>query len=273
MLNHLPLQEIEFTTVTLNDHGEIQARPVHHAHQFIEHLGNSLDLELIAIPGGLFRMGTLGKQGYDDEHPLHQVNVAPFLLGKCLITQAQWRAIMGPPHCRFSGDHLPVDRVSWHEAVRFCERLSKRTKHTYRLPGEAQWEYACRAGTVTPFHFGGTLTTEVANYNGEFIYRGEPKGVYRHTTTEVDQFPPNAFGLHDMHGNLWEWCADAWHDSYEGAPTDDRLWQSKGSEAHRVARGGCWHDIPDVCRSAARLKVDAHDAEEILGFRVMLVTS
>jgi len=269
MLESLSTQEIEFATVTLNERGEVQAHHVHRARQFVEPLGNGFDLELIAIPSGLFRMGTPGKQGYDDERPLHQVTVAPFLLGKYLITQAQWRAIMGAPHCRFTGDQLPVDRVSWHDAVHFCERLSKRTKRTYRLPSEAQWEYACRAGTSTPFHCGETLTTEVANYNGEFVYRGEPKGVYRHTTTAVDQLPPNAFGLHDMHGNLWEWCADAWHNSYDGAPADDRVWQSTGSELYHVARGGCWHDIPDVCRSAARLKVDACDAEEILGLRVV----
>jgi formylglycine-generating enzyme required for sulfatase activity len=221
----------------------------------------------------MFRMGTLGKQGYDDERPVHQVTVAPFLMSKTLITQAQWRSIMGTPHGRFSGDRLPIDRVSWLDALHFCERLSKRTKHTYRLPSEAQWEYACRAGSMTPFHCGETITTEVANYNGEFVYRDEPKGIYRHTTTEVDLLPPNAFGLHDMHGNLWEWCADAWHDSYDGAPTDDRVWQSKDNETYRVARGGSWHDIPDVCRSAARLKVNARDAEEIIGFRVVFSSS
>ncbi len=269
MLESISTQDIEFTTVILNERGEVQDRSIYHARQFVESLGHGLDLELIALPGGSFRMGTLGKQGYDDERPVHQVSVAPFLLSKCLITQAQWRAIMGTPHGRFTGDRLPIDRVSWHDAVHFCERLSKRTGRTYRLPSEAQWEYACRAGSVTPFHCGETLTTEVANYNGEFVYRGEPKGVYRHITTEVDLFPPNAFGLHDMHGNLWEWCADAWHDSYDGAPVDDRVWQSTGKETHRVARGGSWHDIPDVCRSAARLKVDARDAEEILGFRVV----
>ena len=266
-----PLQDIEFTTITLNERGGVELRHVQHARQFVEHLGNGLDLELVAVPGGLFRMGTLGRQGYDDERPLHQVTVAPFLMGKYLITQAQWRTVVGAPHCRFTGERLPVERVSWHEAARFCERLSKRTGRAYRLPSEAQWEYACRAGSAAPFHCGATLTTEVANYNGEFVYRSEPKGVYRHTTTEVDQFPPNAFGLHDMHGNLWEWCADAWHDSYDGAPTDDRVWPSTGKETYRVTRGGCWHDIPDVCRSAARLKVDAHDAEEFIGFRGALV--
>jgi formylglycine-generating enzyme required for sulfatase activity len=267
----LATQDIEFTTVTLNERGEIQARSIHRARQFVEHLGSGLDLEMITLSGGLFRMGTLGKQGYDDERPLHQVTVAPFLMSKALITQAQWRLIVGTPHSRFTGGRLPIERVSWHDAVRFCERLSKRTKHTYRLPSEAQWEYACRAGTSTPFHFGETLTTEVANYNGEFVYRAEVKGVYRHATTPVDQFPPNAFGLHDMHGNLWEWCADAWHDSYDGAPTNDRVWQADGKETYRVARGGCWHDIPDVCRSAARLRVEATDAEEFIGFRVVLV--
>ncbi|CAG0931842.1 Serine/threonine-protein kinase Pkn1 [Thermoflexales bacterium] len=269
MPEHLPLHNIEFTSVTLNERGEIQDQRIHHARQFVESLGNGVDLELIVIPGGSFRMGTPGKQGYDDERPVHHVTVAPFLMGKYLITQEQWRAIRGAPHGRFTGDRLPIERVSGHDAARFCERLSNRTGRAYRLPSEAQWEYACRAGTATPFHFGPTITTEVANYNGEFVYRGEPKGVYRHTTTQVDLFPPNAFGLHDMHGHLWEWCADAWHDSYEGAPVDDRVWQAPGREAYRVARGGSWHDIPDVCRSAARLKVEVHDAEEILGFRIV----
>jgi formylglycine-generating enzyme required for sulfatase activity len=270
MVEQLAIQDIDYTTITLNERGEIQDRPVHRARQFVERLGNGLDLAMIALPGGMFRMGTLGKQGYDDERPVHQVTVAPFLMNKYLITQAQWRLIMGMPHSRFTGDRLPVDRVSWHDAARFCERLAKRTQRAYRLPSEGQWEYACRAGTSTPFHFGETITTEVANYNGEFTYRAEPKGVYRHTTTPVDQFPPNAFGLHDMHGNLWEWCADAWHDSYDSAPVDERVWSSSRKEAHRVARGGCWHDIPGVCRSAARLKANADDAEEIIGFRVVL---
>ncbi len=268
-LDQLPFHQIEFTAIALNERGEIQDRPVHRGRQFVEHVSHGLDLDLIALPGGMFHMGTLGKQGYDDERPVHQVTVAPFLMSKYLITQAQWRAIMGTLHCRFTGERLPVERVSWQAAKRFCERLSKRTRHAYSLPSEAQWEYACRAGTTTAFHYGETLTTEVANFNGEFTFRGEPRGVYRHTTTVVDQFPPNAFGLHDMHGNLWEWCADAWHDSYDGAPADDRVWSSLGKEPYRVARGGCWHDIPGVCRSAARLKVDARDAEEIIGFRVV----
>jgi formylglycine-generating enzyme required for sulfatase activity len=270
MNSPLSISEIEFTTVALNEHGEIQDRSVHRARRFAEHLDHGLDLELIALPGGSFRMGTPGKQGYDDERPAHRVTVTPFFMGKCLITQAQWQTIMGKPHCRFTGDQLPVEGVSWHDAVRFSERLSQRTGRGYHLPSEAQWEYACRAGTQTPFYCGETLTTEFANYNGEFAYHSEPRGVYRHTTTTVDQFPPNAFGLHDLHGNLWEWCADAWHDSYDSAPADDRVWQAAGRETYRAARGGSWHDIPGVCRSAARLRVDARDAEEIIGFRVVL---
>ena len=121
-MEDLPTSDIEFTTVTLNERGEIQDRSIHHARQLVEHLGSGLDLEMIALHGGMFRMGTLGKQGYDDERPLHQVTVAPFLMSKYLITQAQWRLIMGTPHSRFTGDRLPVERVSWHDAVRFCEK-------------------------------------------------------------------------------------------------------------------------------------------------------
>jgi formylglycine-generating enzyme required for sulfatase activity len=164
-----------------------------------------------------------------------------------------------------------VDRVSWYDAREFCERLSERTGRVYRLPSEAEWEYACRARTTTPFYFGETITTDLANYVGEHIYRSEPKGIYRHETTEVGSFPPNAFGLYDMHGNVWEWCADAWHDNYVGAPADGSVWESR-SGSQRVLRGGCWHDPPGLCRSAARLKHVPHEGEDFFGFRVALAS-
>ena len=266
----LPVTEFEFETVTINACGEIIARHVHAARQFKEDLGNGVSLEMIEIPGGIFQMGSRAGLGYADERPQHGVKVNPFLIGKYPVTQEQWQAVMGRlPDCRGRGAKRPVDRVSWYAASEFCRRLSKTTGRAYRLPGEAEWEYACRARATTPFYFGETLTTDLANYVGEHIYRSEPKGVYRHGTTEVGSFLPNAFGLYDMQGNIWEWCADAWHDDYVGAPPDSSIWQG-GKSSSRVLRGGSWHDPPDLCRCAARLKQEAGEAEDLFGLRVAL---
>ena len=208
---------------------------------FSENLGNDITLEMVEIPSGTFMMGSpeSEKGRYDWESPQHQVTVPPFFMGKFEVTQAQWKAVaslpqvereLKPDPSRFKGDKLPVEQVSWYDAVEFCRRLSNYTGKEYRLPSEAEWEYACRAGTTTPFHFGKTITTDLANYRGtdwEYqnkIYPGnyanEAKGEYREKTTPVGSFLPNAFGLYDMHGNVWEWCEDDWHDSYDGAPTD-----------------------------------------------------
>jgi len=181
--------------------------------------------------------------------------------------------VMGSlPPCRGQGASRPVDRVSWHDAMSFCKRLAALTGRSYRLPSEAEWEYACRAETITPFSCGETLTTDLANYCGEHTFRSEPKGVYRHGTTDVGSFPPNTYGLYDMHGNVWEWCADAWHDDYVAAPVNAGAWTG-AHDTHnpaRVLRGGCWHDPPGLCRSAARLKQDAREAEDFFGLRVAL---
>jgi formylglycine-generating enzyme required for sulfatase activity len=214
-------------------------------------------------------MGSPPRQGYDDERPQHQVSVAAFLMGRGLVTQAQWQAVMGEPlRCRCPGPELPAHNVSWGEAQRFCERLAALTGRAYRLPTEAEWEYACRAGSTTAFNTGPTISTDQANYNGQFVYGAGAKGVYRHVPTEAGTFPPNEFGLYDMHGNLWEWCADAWHDDYQGAPADGRAWEAGKAPRYRVTRGGSWHDTPDVCRSAVRLKTLAREGDDLIGFRV-----
>ena len=263
------LEIVEFETPTLDESGQIIARTRHSAEQMSEDLGNSLRLDLVVIPSGSFQMGSPHHLGNRDEHPQHFVTIKSFLMSKFLITQAQWKALTGRlPSCRFKGDSLPVERVSWEDAQKFCERLSRKTGRAYQLPSETQWEYACRAATSTPFCFGETLTIEVANFNGEHTFRDEPRGFYFHSTSEGDKFPPNAFGLHDMHGNLWEWCADNWLDDYSASPRDSSSYQSKDSR-YRVARGGSWHEPPELCRSAARLRVLQSDAEEFIGFRVV----
>lgn len=237
--------------------------------QFTEKLDGGIDLDLLFIPGGSFRMGSPPHQGNPDERPQHLIIIKPFMMSKFLITQGQWKAILRKlPPCRFKSDQLPVERVSWEDAQFFCKHLAKKTGHKYRLPTEAQWEYACRAGTGTPFSFGETLTVEVANFNGEHVYRAEIRGFYRHVTTEGGTFPPNAFGLYDMHGNLWEWCADNWLEEYSASPRDGSAFQ-KRDDPYRVARGGSWHEPPALCRSASRLRVLQSEADEYMGFRVV----
>ncbi|WP_346290631.1 SUMF1/EgtB/PvdO family nonheme iron enzyme [Sphaerothrix gracilis] len=230
---------------------------------FIETLGNGVTLEMVKVPSGRFWMGSPDgeEERSDDEGPLHSVTVPAFWLGKYPVTQAQWSEVAALPKIshdllpfpsRFKGSQRPVESISWHEAVEFCQRLSQITGRTYRLPSEAEWEYACRARTTTPFYFGETITTEQANYDGNYTYGSGPKGKYRQQTTDVGSFPPNAFGLYDMHGNVREWCHDVWHSSYEGAPIDGSAWIKGGKQDLRIARGGSWDLYPRYCRSAYR---------------------
>jgi len=268
-LNKLTPCTFSYESVTVDAAGQVMARQPHTAPGLAEQLSASAVLELIEIPAGRFSMGSPRSQGGDDERPQHLVSVASFYLARGLVSQAQWQAVMGRrPNCRFSGSERPVENVSWAEAQAFCERLARRTGRPYRLPSEAEWEYACRAGTSGPFHCGETLTGEQANYCAEHTYRAEPVGVYRHVTTPAGAFPPNPFGLYDMHGNLWEWCADAWHADYSGAPADGAPWLVHGDPASRVVRGGSWHDVPAACRSTARVRCDAGQGDDFVGFRV-----
>jgi len=263
------MKSVEFETPTLNAQGQVIARTKHSAEQFTEDLGKGISLELIVIPAGAFQMGSRPSEGNADEHPQHFVTIKSFMLGKYLITQGQWKAVMGKlPPCRFKGDELPVERVSWNDTQKFCQRLSKQTGQNYHLPSETQWEYACRAGTTTPFSFGETLTSDFANYNGEHIFRDEPRGIYFHSTSAGGKYPPNAFGLYDMHGNLMEWCADSWLDDYSASPRDGSAYQNYNSK-YTVVRGGSWHDNPQLCRSAVRMRITQSDAEEYVGLRVV----
>ena len=240
------------------------------AQNFTENLGKGINLEMIAIPGGKFMMGSPEDEGKDSEKPQHEVTVQPFFMGKYPITQAQYQQVMSKNPSNFKGDERPVECVTWDEAEEFCQRLSKHTGTEYRLPTEAEWEYACRAGTTTPFHFGETITTDLANYDGNYIYANESKGEYREQTTSVGSFSPNAFGLYDMHGQVWEWCQDNWHDNYEGAPKDGSPWLS-GFSTTKVMRGGSWAYNPGVCRSACRFYLASGFRDVDIGFRAVCV--
>ena len=256
---------------------------------FVERLSDAVEIEMIAITTGTFMMGSPEDEleRSRSEAPQHEVNVATFFMGKYPINQAQWRAVaalaqinrqLEPDPSRFKGDKLPIEQVSWRDAAEFCDRLSSHTSRDYRLPTEAEWEYGCRAGTTTLFHFGETITTDLANYDGtddpngkrSGSYRQGPKGEYRKETTPVDHFAiANAFGLCDMHGNVWEWCQDHWHNNYEGVPTDGSAWLSENENSSRVIRGGSWIDTPWACRSACRLDNSPDLRSASIGFRVV----
>ncbi|MEM1242414.1 MAG: SUMF1/EgtB/PvdO family nonheme iron enzyme [Cyanobacteria bacterium P01_H01_bin.26] len=285
-INASPLADADFKqtsvqVVTVNETGETVSDELKDAYIFEESVGD-LTLELVPIEGGSFLMGSPEEEGDDNEKPQHEVTVQPFLMGRYEVTQAQWKAVarmtkvtheLEADPSNFKGETRPVEKVSWDDAVEFCKRLSQKTGREYRLPSEAEWEYACRAGTTTPFHFGDTITPDLANYNGEYTYGAGPKGEYRKQTTDVGIFPSNAFGLYDMHGNIWEWCQDHWHDNYNGAPTDGSAWISNDDTARRMLRGGSWYAYPDGCRSADRSGSARNFGYTYVGFRVVCVSS
>ncbi|OPF15181.1 hypothetical protein B1L04_21790 [Microcystis aeruginosa KW] len=284
-------------TVLVNKTGQVIKRKPVKAYFYDENLAEvgkrkkaqNYRLTMVAIPGGTFLMGSPPneKDSFEDERPQHEVTVSNFFMGKYPITQAQWRVVASrkdlkvekdldpdPSHFKDRGGSStrrdrPVEQVNWYDAVEFCARLSKLTGREYRLPSEAEWEYACRAGTSTPFYFGETITGELANYDASKTYADEPKGEYRKETTPVGQFPPNAFGLYDMHGNVWEWCADTWHDNYDGAPRDGSAWIENGDDNRSPLRGGSWYSNPDYCRSAYRCNYYRRVGDLSYGFRVV----
>ncbi len=267
--------------------------------QLVEQLGSGTTLEMVVIPAGKFIMGAPKEEedSRDSERPQHEVSVSGFLMGKYPITQAQWRVVAGMPQIerelkldpsRFKGNNLPVEQVSWLEAVEFCARLSIHSGREYKLPSEAEWEYGCRAMPsppaplpkgegrhYPPFHFGETITTELVNYNGDYPYGEAPKSKARNKTTSVGSFPANAFGLYDMHGNVWEWCEDDWHSNYTGAPEDGSAWMdndnhSQGDEGIiKLLRGGSWVYPARFCRSAVRSYFHARGQHGYVGFRVV----
>ncbi len=270
----------------LRNHREwVTKRQQQEAYGFVEILDSLkvVQLEMVRIPSGSFVMGAPKSEGgsFDSERPQHSVTIPSFALGKYPVTQIQWQTVaafpevnreLDPDPSSFKGDDRPVENISWHDAVEFCDRLSRHTHRAHRLPSEAEWEYACRSGTTTPFHFGETMTPELANYDWSQTY-GKiqvTKGKDFHGTTPVGQFgTANTFGLYDMHGNVWEWCADHWHDNYDNAPTDGSAWLTDDQEANRLLRGGSWTFSPVSCRSAAHDCSPPSGRAYAFGFRVV----
>jgi len=229
---------------------------------------NSLGITFSLIPPGQFSMGSpLDEEWHREEEILHRVTLTrPFYLSVTEMTQGQWKALMGNNPSFFTGDNLPVETVTWDEANAFCRKLGQKDGAKYRLPTEAEWEYACRAGTTTPFHTGPTIQPGEANYDGNSTYAGGSKGEFRETTTPADTFAPNAWGLHDMHGNVWEWCQD-WYAPYPKGETKDPTGPASGEK--RVMRGGCWINFPAVCRSANRGGIKPVSWNFHVGFRIV----
>ena len=321
----LRLPEFEFEVVKIDTAGTIIRRENMKNKFFREDLGNGIFLDMVYIPGGRFKMGSpreiedmfrkakltgyLHTLGLDDrvyfynlltETPQRWVSLSSFYMGRFPVTQAQWRAVSlmpqverqldsDPSPSRYKGDDLPVHQVSWYEAVEFCNRLTTHTGHQYRLPSEAEWEYACRAGTTTQFHFGDAITAELANYSWKYNWNpsfllGSP--VYKGSVEDMRLTPvgsfglANSFGLSDMHGNVREWCADYFQDSYVNAPIDGTPWIDEPTEltailtkgeTHVVARS-CWSDDPPRhCRSACRYHTKPNTKTIQFGFRLTCI--
>jgi formylglycine-generating enzyme required for sulfatase activity len=286
-----PLRQFEFemAAVKVQQEGILRQPQVvinrkrRQAWGYVESLSAIVELEMVAIPEGKFQMGSPKKelQRSDRESPQHLVNVPAFFMGRYPVTQAQWQVVaslpqvqrkLDPDPSQFKGENRPVENVSWHDATEFCDRLSALTGKSYGLPSEAQWEYAARARTTTPFHFGELMTPDLANYDWSRAY-GSVKVTKKKDfrgTTPVGTFPANAFGLYDIHGNVWEWCQDIWHGNYQGAPKDGIAWIDfeAAEDPNRLLRGGSWYSLPRYCRSASRSFVDVRFGDDNYGFRV-----
>ncbi|AFY52646.1 hypothetical protein Riv7116_0031 [Rivularia sp. PCC 7116] len=308
MVNQIHLHSFSFEVVTVNRRGEIILRETKQANCFTETIcsdveSKSIGLDMVYIPGGTFIMGSTDEEVeyairqvnfdfiYNTEKPHHQVTVPSFFIGKYSVTQQQWRAVAALPKVNRDleptnlRDNLPVEDASWYDAVEFCDRLSQHTGKPYRLCSEAEWEYACRAGTTTPqrgssvapggnphdradspFHFGETMTTDLGNTRCDDTFADEPHGtIERGQTTPVGSLGgANNFGLYDMHGNVLEWCLDDWHDNYQGAPTDGSPWFDSNEplaqkQGEAVMRSGSWNSVYPTCRSASRSYGDRKD--------------
>ncbi|MEM8717381.1 MAG: SUMF1/EgtB/PvdO family nonheme iron enzyme, partial [Cyanobacteria bacterium P01_G01_bin.4] len=235
----------------------------------IVQLADCINIEMRSIPAGTFLMGAAPEEegSENDERPQHAVNVSAFTLATYPVTQAQWRTIarwprvnidLNPSPSGFDGDNRPVETITFEQAQEFCDRLTEYSGWIFRLPSEAEWEYACRSGTKTPYHFGDDISPETANTLDT-----------HNQTTEVGQYPANGYGLYDMHGNVWEWCTDYWHSSYEGAPDTSKPWVDGEYANTRVLRGGSWDSDPSTCRSSYRIGCQYDGCDYFIGFRVV----
>ncbi|MEA5534284.1 bifunctional serine/threonine-protein kinase/formylglycine-generating enzyme family protein [Crocosphaera sp. XPORK-15E] len=285
-----PLETFSFETVKVDPQGNIVQRETKQGEQFTIALENDVSLDMVKIPGGTFIMGSPETEaGRQDDEAQQEVTVDDFYIGKYEVTQPQWEAIMGNNPSKFNkGGKYPVEQVSWNDCQEFCQKLSEKTGLTFTLPTEAQWEYACRAGTTTPFYYGETLNTDIANYDGNYVYGEGKKGIDRGETTEVGSFPANGFGLYDMHGNLWEWCQDDYNQNYQANNKNSQQAVSKVTanavmlvsassnigilvendyQYKKVVRGGSYLNDPRYCRSANRLINGARN--DLNGLRVV----
>ena len=262
------LKTLTFQTIKVNDAGEIIDRPECSVQYFDEVIGDGMSIRMIAIPSGEFMMGSPDGEGDSDEYPQHHVQVPPFFMSETPVTKKQWRTIVDqyaaiastdlkPTPSGSKGDERPVEQVSWDDVSEFCQVISTVTRRTgYRLPTEAEWEYACRAGSMTDYAFGNKLTKKMAHFN-------------QSSTANVKKNrKPNAFGLFDMHGTVWEWCEDTWHKNYKEAPSDGSAWI--GNDEMRIVRGGSWFLNPWYCRSAYRPRRNPGVRLNDVGFRLVL---
>ena len=299
-----PLPELlgyEFDVIHVDDKGRLEERRKERARFYVEDAGGGVKLEMVELPAGSFVMGSnqgdleqiennyaraLSKEARPvlqsrllSETPQRTIKVSSFYMSKYEVTQAQWRAVAGLPKVNhelmsdpsaFKGGNRPVEQISWEDAVEFCERLSRLTGRRYRLPTEAEWEYACRAGTTWPFSLGGTIEPDWVNYNGRQPYASASKDTYRQQSVAAGSLGvANAFGLYDMHGNVWEWCLDVWHENYAGAPVDGSAWLSEAEKPPRVLRGGAWDSPAGECRSSERRQAAALLRMNNVGFRIV----
>jgi formylglycine-generating enzyme required for sulfatase activity/uncharacterized caspase-like protein len=265
-------ESIYFKTARVNARGETVETLSGEATTFVEDLGNGQTLEMVKIPSGTFWMGAaIAESGASEyEFPQREVRVGEFWMGRCVVTRSQYQALSTQPETgilQILSPNHPIESIFWTDAVAFCQQLSQRTGRAYRLPSAAEWEYACRAGTTTPFHFGKTITPDLANYNGSYAYGEGPRGKYRQKTTAVGSFAPNLFGLYDMHGNVWEWCLDGWPNGNIDLAADGSAWRLSGQK--KCLRGGSWSYLPTSCRSAYRLDYPFHNRIDDIGFRVV----
>jgi formylglycine-generating enzyme required for sulfatase activity len=294
----VPLVAMSFTTAQVDAQGQIVNQRQEQCRGYVDDLGNGVKLEMVEIPAGEFLMGedAAGAAEFEREcaryisdkdkakckewanraMPQRNVRVDGFLMGKYEVTQRQWKAVMGSLlpamnglDAKFIGDDLPVVSVSWDEVQTFLQKLGR----GYRLPSEAEWEYAARAGSRTAYAFGLTISPATVNYDGNYPHGQAAKGVYRERPVAVGSLGlANSWGLYDMHGNVWEWCEDDWHDSYNGAPTDGRAWvdiSGRGRVRIRMYRGGGWNSNASDCRSATRYGFGGRVGVHSLGFRLV----